>query len=901
MSSGDRIAGGGTAEVYAHKLFAPRGQGGAIRRGALLTRVLNDPDRRIVLLQAPAGHGKTTLLQQFASECEERGYATSWLGFDASDNDSRRAFSHIYAALAALDGGGADVDVFLPGDGNPHTRADWAVERLSRLGRPAALFFDEFQTLEEPSLLNFFSNVFSHIPDNIRIFIGSRSLPPLGLSRLIVSNQAVLLRADDLRFTPEEVAKFFSGRADLDISAEEVRAIYTRTEGWPAALQLYRLSLGSPQVRQSLSALENYQPRELAEYLIENVLSLQPPEIQSFLLRTAFLNRLTGSLCDAVTGRDDSAEMLRDLERSGLFLRTLDSDRRWFTYHGLFASSLRDASDRDIAIEVHRRAAQWYRDNEMAEEAVHHFIAAEAFEAAAETMDPWAGHLVACAHLVTVERWSDRLPFETITGHPDLAIKIAYALVFLRRFSKVEPLLKFLKALPCEGDRATSRDIMLAIASCCLDDIPAGYESIQRVSFDHGTLNAFAALGHASGANLWALCEIAKGDFSRAHDYLALAHSISDRGAASFSDGYACGLAGVISALEGQLPTALERFRIGLSQGSMQLEGSVASAALMACNIWVRYEANELDLVESLFNQYHDRIAKSVLPDFLAVTYLSMVRTHDARGRREQGAELLDEMERIALAHGWERLSRMVQWERVRRLLLAGDRDRATGIAGRLSPLPGGVAQGWRHFSEEIGGETLARIRLQIHTGEHEAAGKMLSQELSLHRDRVSMRIKLHLLDALLLEARGQHNAAHRTLRKALHLAQPGLMIRTVLDEGEGILRLVREEYQAILDNQPGRPGEFGTDRGFVEAILQASGTDLSRTGAVPAPLEELTDREREILVFLANGVSNRQMADRIFVSENTVKFHLKNIYSKLAVSNRLQAVTTARHLGIVH
>ena len=901
MSNSERIAGAGTSEVYAHKLFVPRGQGGAIRRGALLARVLGDPDRRIVVLQAPAGHGKTTLLQQFASECEATGYVTSWLGFDSADNDVRRGFSHIYAAVAALDGGKSAIDEVMPPDTSPQGRADWVVETLTRLGRPAALFFDEFQTLEEPSLFKFFSKLLNHIPDNIRIFIGSRAVPPLGLPRLIVNNQATLLRADDLRFTPEEVAKFFSAGVDLAISAEEVRAIYTRTEGWPAALQLYRLSLGSPQVRQSLSTLDNYQPRELAEYLVENVLSLQSPEIQSFLLQTAVLNRLTGPLCDAVTGRTDSSMVLRDLERSGLFLRTQDSDRRWFSYHGLFAAALRDAGDPDVALAVHMRAACWYRAAGMAEEAVLHFIAAGAFEDAAETMDPWAGHLVACAHLVTVERWSDQIPFDTITRHPDLAIKIAYALVFLRRFSKVEPLLAFLKALPCEGDRATSRDIMLAIASCCLDDIQAGYESIQRVSFDHGSQNAFAALGHASGANLWALCEIAKGDFSRAHDYLALAHSISDQGAASFSDGYACGLAGVISALEGQLATALERFRVGLSQGSMQLEGSVASAALMACNIWVRYEANELDLVETLFSHYRDRIAKSVLPDFLAVAFLSMARTHDARGRPEKSSELLEEMQRIALANGWERLSRIVQWERVRRSLLSGDHDRAQEIAARLPEVCQGPGAGWRHFSEEIGGETLARIRLLIHTGGHGTAATMLAHEANLHRDRVSMRIKLYLLDALLHQARGQRNAAHRILRKALELARPGQMIRTVLDEGEGILQLLREEYQAILDNQSGRPGTFGTDRSFVEAILQASGTDLSRTGAAPMPIEELTDREREILAFLANGVSNRQMADRIFVSENTVKFHLKNIYSKLAVSNRLQAVTTARHLGIVH
>lgn len=255
MKIGERIAGAGTAEVYAHKLFAPRGQG-----GALLAIVLSDPDRRIVLLRASAGHGKTILLQQFAGECEASGYAVSSLGFDASDNDARRGFNHIFAAIAALGGGDAGSDEVEVSETNPQSRADWVVERLSRLGRPAALFLDKFQTLEEPMLLNFFRNIVVHITDNIGVFIESRSIPPLGVSRLIVNNHVV------------------PPRTDLGISAEEVSLIDARTEGWPVALQLDHLSLGSPQVRQSLNTLENCQLREFAGYWNENVPGLQSPE-----------------------------------------------------------------------------------------------------------------------------------------------------------------------------------------------------------------------------------------------------------------------------------------------------------------------------------------------------------------------------------------------------------------------------------------------------------------------------------------------------------------------------------------------------------------------------------------------------------------------------------------------
>lgn len=245
----------------------------------------------------------------------------------------RRCSLHLHALLNSVLGGNADTEpgeVHAEGKGRQRC-SDWFIAQIIACTEPVAIFFDEFQTLSSKPILAFFRELLERLPDNVRIFIGSRSTPDVGLVRLVVNNQALMLRADDLRFSPAEVSQFFANLGDLRISADEVEAIYRQTEGWLAALQLFRLTFNSPSVRQSLTDLGAFRPRELAEYLSDNVLSLQDAEIQEFLLRTSLPRRLTTPLCDAVMGRSDSQDVLLFLERSGLFVRMLDSGRQRFT------------------------------------------------------------------------------------------------------------------------------------------------------------------------------------------------------------------------------------------------------------------------------------------------------------------------------------------------------------------------------------------------------------------------------------------------------------------------------------------------------------------------------------------------------------------------------------------
>jgi LuxR family maltose regulon positive regulatory protein len=896
-----------------HKLFAPPMAAGAILRQSVLERIFSTGGPHVILVQGPAGHGKSTLMQQAKSTCEASGTATGWLTFDEADNDISRFFTHLQSLLVSVEeSSGSETppsDVFtLKGGRAP--RSDWVIDRLLALGTPVALFFDEFQTLHNKSILGFFRSLLERIPDNVMIFLGSRTVPEIGLARLVVNNQALVLRAQDLRFSLDEVSQFFAGAEDLQINREEVEAIHGRTEGWPAALQLYRLSLISPLVRQSLSDLGAFRPRELAEYLADNVLALQPEEVQAFLLQTSLLKRLCAPLCDAVLQRDDSQQTLQSLENSGLFLRSLDSGLYWFKYHTLFSSflaeQLREQSPERVA-EIHRRAADWYRNNGHFEEAIHHAIAIRDHSFAAAALDTWATQLIMDGDLMTVERWYDRLPLDQIERHPDLVVKIAYALSFLRRRQKLSPILQMLdrQAASSDAELSAKPAVVRSMSMIISDDIPGARAIIENVELRNLEAEGFRAFELGAGCNLEGYLGIAAGDFERARDYLSLARAHSDRAGAPFSLGYSLSTAGVNLMVQGLLQEALEKFRQGMSEPRIALDESVASAALVSCYVQALYEANDLKAAESLFMQFHDVIANAALLDYLTLANIAMSRIHDAQGHPAKAQEILDEVENIGHASSWPRVLRIISWERVRRALLAGDIDRAHSIASRIPQRESLLPEGWIPFSEDTEGDVIGEIRLAVHEGKSDDALARIGAVMpaAVEQGRVRRQIKLHILEAMAHRSQRADNVALRALLRALQLAVPGQFVRIFLEEGRAVIELLGLMYQSIAAG--GQRVEDGSGiTAFVEALLDASGTEHAvselATGTAFQPLEALTEREKQILMLLANGVSNKQIAKKVFVSENTVKFHLKNVYSKLGVSSRIQAISAARQMGLI-
>lgn len=892
--------------VAAHKLFSPGVYGGAVSRDSLLELVFGDETIRAVLLHAPAGHGKTTVLQQAKSRLESRGSLTGWLSFDEADNDVNRLIAHMQALLTEFDrraAGSADApdpgEEVLSGRGT-----EWFTNRLIALGRPIALFFDDFQTLTNKSIHIFFRHLLAQLPEPVMVFIASRTFPDLGLARLVVNNIALVLRAEDLRFTPEEVEFFFAQTRDLVLSPRELRAVTEKTAGWPAALHLYRLSLVRPSVRESLASIELPHLEQLAQYLADNVLSLQPSPVQDFLLRTSLLIRLSGPLCDGILERADSQKMLEHLVQAGLFVRNLDSRLEWFRYHPLFSSFLNaqlKAQDPGTVREIHGRAAHWFRGQGMFEEALHHGVAAGNPAFAAQMLDTWAARLVMDGHLTTVERWYDQLPLEEVVKRPPLVIKVAYALAFLRRREKLEPLLTVLGGLDSTSAPDADPAVVRSMIAILQDDVMGAREIVDRIDVFDMPKHSFHAFELAAAANLKGYAALVRNDFEDARENLTRARGLGSHAGAAFSWGYSVSVAGLSLLLQGQLGEALELFRSAASDPRIGLDESVSSAALICGYVQALYDCNELEAAERYFTRFKDVIAKAGMHEFMVMAFVTMARIHEWRGHPLKSQELLDEAETIGYASMWPRVVRAIRWERVRHALVRGELGRAHSIASRIPRPDTTLPNGWLQLTDDTGGESIGRIRLALHEGRAREALSWLGQELAAvhHSGRVRRHIKLLVLDAMAHQANGDQNMARRQLYKALHLAAPEGFVRIFLDEGEEIIGLLTDVYRAVTSRHDDRAGQI---QEYLERLFEASTTDVPAAcpirGETPS-LSALSEREKEILRLLATGLSNREISRRLFVSENTVKFHLKRTYAKLHVVNRFQATHEARAMGL--
>ncbi|WP_198971936.1 LuxR C-terminal-related transcriptional regulator [Xylophilus sp. ASV27] len=892
----------GTA-LQAYKQLPPLARQDAIVRQALIERLVGVGAPPVAVLQGPAGSGKSTTLQQVHGALGAQQWATAWMVLDEADNDPQRFETQLHAMLAcALH---SDAATPLAPRGAGMGLAEWALGALAGTSRRTALFLDDFHALHEPALLQFFRDLLQRLPARARVFIGSRALPEVGLASLMVACRAAVLRAQDLRFSAQESQAFFARDDAPAMACDELERIYECTEGWPAGLQLFRLTLANPAVRDTLDELAAHGPRELAEYLSENVVSMQRPEVRDFLLRTSVLRRLSGPLCDAVLGRTGSHAILRQLEHDGLFLSALDTSGAWFRYHGLFAAHLRDGLARTApgaAARLHALAARWHFAQGAIEEAVHHAIEARDMPLAVQALNGWSTQLVATAELVTAAHWYDRIAtaaMEEVARQPDLMIKTAWALIFLRRRARLRPLLDMLEPLRGHGRiaRTTDPSVVLSMAALFEDDLPGAAALLADLAeLQAPAASGFAAFELGAATNLRAFHALGHADAEGAHHLLVLAQSHNARADAAFSAGYTLAVKGMARLLAAQPRQALRELSAASARRGRPTS-AMASAALSASQIWAAYEVGALDEAERLAGQFGEQIAIGVVPDFIAVALLSLARAHAVRGRADAAQATLDTLDRIAFDSGWPRLVRMVEWERVRLALLDGQLDRARAIARRIAPAARPTPGGWLAMSELAGAQVLGPVRLALHAGELDGAARMLQAMEPLCTDRPLLLVKSLVLKALVLHQLGQGTASQRALLRALELAAPGECLRAFLDEGPSMRPLLEPVARSLAPLVAG--GSDERMHAFARKVLLAAGIAPGQQPPPPAPGqgEPLSEREQRVLRLLCEGASNRDMAVHLAISENTVKFHLKNLYGKLGVGSRAQAIRAAQEL----
>lgn len=906
------------AVVPALGLRGPQAHVNAVERKELLERIFLDGSR-VVVFQGPAGHGKTSLMLQARDLCIRRGWAAGWLSLNGSDNDLNRFLQHFRALIREI-GEHAANSGSKPGfeveEGVITSTSDWVLSQILQIGCPVAIFLDDLHDVTGRATLTFLRAMLANAPGRIRWFLASRSVPEIGLPRMVVGDQALVIQATELRFTRAELARFFSLDCSPPLNESELDRIFEATEGWPAASQLYRLALRSQPIRASLLSAQNCHLREMSGYLVENVLTQQEAHLQTFLVKTSILERMSPQQCNELLDRTDSAEVLDDLERIGLFVRRLDPNEDCFSYHALFSKFLQEqlaATFPEQVIGLHVRAANWYRRNGRFEESLHHFLIAGDYDSAGSVFDEWAGDLILDGFLATVDHWATQVPVEELAKFPGLVTKVVWALAFLGRNHKLKPLLSLLKSELAAPHVAVDQAIAFCMVSILEDDLRGSLAHLEGIDPKSLPDERFRAFGLSAAANAKAYAAMCEGNYEVALELLTRGRVLSEHANATFTLAYSLAKTGIINFSQGYLREALVSFHSAMSDSRMYITESVSKACLACAYIMALYEADDTEGALEQFAQYRQMIEDAGLHDYLVVCYRAIARIHDKQGRPDDALQALEVAERRAFSCGWSRVINLINWERVRREVLAGNLDRARSIAERIEKSQGRQAsETWISFSEESEDASIGLARLLIHDGRHDQALKLIQRALNNPSvgKRVVRKIKLHLLAAMAWQT-VDDNHAQRSMCLALELAAPGGYLRAFLDEGPKLVQLAHKCLRLQADLPKSLLGAQALD--FLSRIVEVSGArapgvsylvqqpfNAHDTGSIQKSLAQgLTKKEAKILSMLTAYMSNEQIAAALFVSRDTVKYHIKNIYGKLGASNRLEAIRMAIDLGL--
>ena len=886
-----------------------------VARPRLIARLERDAGRKLTLISAPAGFGKTTLLVEWSREVAGDEGSVAWLSLDEGDNDPTRFLTYLVAALRSVEEDiGAGVLSALRSPEPPHIEAITAalINELAALPEEPTIILDDYHVIDSEPVHGILSFLLEHLPPNAHLIISSRIDPPLQLSRLRARNHMMKLDAAELSFTSEEAATFLNSVMGLELSAEDIAALEQRTEGWIAGLQLAALSMRDRRDVSGFVRAFSGSHRDVLDYLAEEVLERQPESIRRFLLETSVLDYLSYSLCDAVTGRSDGQQMLERLERDNLFVVALDEQRHWYRYHHLFTDFLRTRLERESperASELHSRAAEWYEGNALISVAVGHVLAAEDYDRAAELVEQVIGEMWFRAEVMTLLGWLEALPEGAKRRRPRLLLEHATALMWVGRLEGVESLVGEAERIvdtAAEGTDEVSpssvenihRPYLLGYAAATrawhanlLGNPQSGIEFARRALEllpDDPRPRTFAAFSLAAAYSFAGDFEAASAAFAEAaelglaagHDYLALE---------------AMGYHAELQMARGHLHEADSILRRALGFAAARGDVSLpATGEVQVAMGELLYEWDELDSAEDRLKEGVRLAERTGQLGSQVDGYVSLSRLKQVRGDTDGAVETAQEAERLARSSGVSQFIVEVAAWKSRLNLAQGELAAATSELERV-----GMGDDDPVFVREI--EQSARARLLIAQGEHDEALRLLAdlREAAQAAGRIGREIEILTLQALTLRAKGEKERAVNTLTQALALGEPEGYVRTFVDEGPKMAVLMSEVLEVQQRGQMYPPNRVSAHYlRKLRAALKQEAPDLASPSAeLPEPLSE---RELEVLTLVAAGETNQEIAGELFVAKSTVKTHIKNIYRKLDTHNRTQALARARELNLI-
>ena len=895
------------------KLHTPVSSSSRVARPHLFRR-LDDglrPGARLTLVSAPAGFGKTTLLSDWAASLPP-ATRTGWLSLDEADNDPSRFLAYLAAAVGGIQ---AQLASELPDlsssplPTSPTQRlilllnqvAEFLTEPSANPGRRLVLVLDDYHLITNQTIHDGVAFLIDHLPENAHVAIASRADPPLGLPRLRGRGQLLELRQRDLALSADEAHSYLRQVMALDLPPDEVAALATRTEGWIAGLQMAGLSLqGSRDTAAFVCAFAG-SDHYIFDYLMEEVLQRQSERVQSFLLRTSILERMTGPLCDAMLPADDSTLLLEQLEHANLFIVPMDTRREWYRTHRLFGDLLHQhlvLSQRDQVLGLHARASLWYEEQGMLADAIHHALQGQDWERAAHLVERAAEPALMRGEFATFLGWLEALPEQATHALPRLCLYHIWGLLMAGRpLTEVESHLRDAGAREAGGAYEGAVTALRAVLAVMRGDAPEAREQAQRARrllpeedlFFRGlvvrslgiallyrgdavgaqplfeedariSLQTGDSTGRLAATRLWAASLMTRGHLRQARE--------------------------VLDAAEPLLPRA---------PGTLQ----PAAAKLLAVQADLLRECNELEEAARLCEKAIAH-AQAMLDLYGLGAHLVLARIRQAQGDADASRTAIQEALRLALKYDVTELDdALVYAYRARLFLAGGDVEAAAawsrdcGLDAKLQAgeLAADLAQpSLPYYVREIEYTSLARVYLAQGKGEQALAVLRPLLATAERLGRTGSVVEILALEALALQAQGQATPALATLSRALSLAEPEGYVRVFADEGAPMARLL-----GLAVGQGIRPA-------YAARLLAVLGAPLpEREWVTPTRLTEpLSERELEVLRLLAAGLSNPEIANELVISENTVRSHCKSIFGKLNVHKRWEAAHRAQELGLL-
>jgi LuxR family maltose regulon positive regulatory protein len=916
ISSPDEAATEEREELLATKLNLPQPRPDHLRRSRLTDRLNQGMAQKLIMVCTAAGFGKTSLLAEWAASTRWR---VSWLSLDPQDNDPVRFWRYVVGALdRTCDGLAEQVLPLLTPTGV--TEGELVVttlaNRLQAVPETLALVLDDYHLIESWPIHEGIAYLLDHLPPRLRLIISSRGDPPLPVARLRGSGQLAELRGADLRFNPDETSALLRDAWGLDLTPHAIAALEARTEGWGVGLQLAALSLRDRADPEAFVTELLGTHRYILDYLSEEVLERQPARVQAFLLQTSILDRLCGPLCDAVTGDADGQDTLERLERSNLFLVPLDDERHWWRFHHLFGDLLRARLRRIGAAQVselHRRAAAWCAQHGLIDEAIQHAAASGDSVWAVKLVEEHVHETLGRGESVILERWLSVLPIDVVRSRPALSFAQGEMQFHLGHLDRTEHLLK--QAEHAINHEQQQRGFAVPTHAGMVAEMPAAIALLRaelagaRGDPDEMAAYARQALARLAeeepGPRFWARWLSGGGaDWMRGRlaDAEPIAAEMLAEGRAT-SDPYplitSCYPLAAVQQARGKLDAALRTYRDGLrfaTQGRRLSPFHAAEAHLGIAQ--VLYEQDHLD--EALQHVTEGiELGRQLIwffePGRRLVT-LAWIR--QASGDPDGALEAMNEAYRMHPSPEVNSRWNPAPVERARLLL----------VQGRIGEVERWIADNRLTTEDDVSyvrepDHLLLARALLARSAPRPAVGLLQHlDDLAESQDRKESLIQIKAVSALAVQASGDHAGALAVLTDALGLAQQPGYVRVFADEGPAMAALLKS---LIRTRQPNRAELTSAGaREHLNRVIRAFRTTMGRPErgerAAGGMVEPLTERELEVLGLIAAGRPNREIADQLVVTLDTVKKHTSHIFSKLGAASRIQAVSRARELGLI-